>query len=105
MAGDGERDKPSGRAPSNMQLTLGGIISIVGLLASGVASYSAIQTDIASLKRGEVYQERVNENVREESRLIRSELKEARQEQRETMKEFGDKVDRLIESWSNNRRR
>ncbi|MDN5936626.1 MAG: hypothetical protein L0H75_10730, partial [Nitrosospira sp.] len=61
-------------------------------LTSGVATYNAVQNDIASLKRGEQYQERTNERLSEE-------IKSARVEQRETMKEFNEKLDRIIGQW------
>jgi len=75
------------------KLTLGGIGAVLGLLASGVATYTVLQNDIASLKRGEVYQERTNERLSEE-------LKLARIEQRETMQQFNEKLDRVIEHWA-----
>jgi hypothetical protein len=56
-----------------------------------------VQSDIANLKRGELYQERTNERLSDE-------LKAARAEQRETMREFNEKLDRIIEHWPNRRR-
>lgn len=92
---EGERRR---RGPSNYTLSFGGIIAIAGLLASGVATYNAVQNDIASLKRGEMYQERVNDQTREEIRGMRA-------EHRESLHQFNEKLDRLIEQWPNNRRR
>jgi hypothetical protein len=95
---DGDNDNDSDpkterrRGPSTSTLSFSGLIAIAGLLASGVATYNAVQNDIASLKRGELYQERTNERLSEE-------LKTARVEQRETMKEFNEKLDRIIEQW------
>ena len=95
---DGDNDSDSDpkterrRGPSTSTLSFSGLIAIAGLLASGVATYNAVQNDIASLKRGELYQERTNERLSEE-------LKTARVEQRETMKEFNEKLDRIIEQW------
>lgn len=80
------------KGPSNYTLTFGGIIAIAGLAASGVATYTSLQNDIATLKRGESYQERTNERLSEE-------IKSARNEQRETMREFSAKLDRIIEEW------
>jgi hypothetical protein len=92
-----EPRKERRRGPSTSTLSFSGIIAIAGLLASGVATYNAVQNDIASLKRGEVYQERTNERLTEE-------LKTARTEQRETMKEFNEKLDRIIEQWPRGRK-
>jgi hypothetical protein len=89
----------SRKGPSTLTLTISGIISLGTVLASGVTSYNALQSDIAALKRGEQYQEKVNEQNKEDTRVIRSEIKELRSEQRETMREFGEKVDRLADKW------
>ncbi|MGH8685105.1 MAG: hypothetical protein ACREUM_07120 [Nitrosospira sp.] len=100
---DGDNDNDSDpkterrRGPSTSTLSFSGLIAIAGLLASGVATYNAVQNDIASLKRGELYQERTNERLSEE-------LKTARIEQRETMKEFNEKLDRIIEQWPRGRK-
>jgi hypothetical protein len=85
------------RGPSTSTLSFSGIIAIAGLLASGVATYNSVQNDIASLKRGELYQERTNERLGEE-------LKSVRVEQRETMKEFNEKLDRIIDQWARGRK-
>ena len=85
------------RGPSTSTLSFGGIIAIASLLASGVATYNAVQNDIASLKRGELYQERTNERLSEEIRSVRA-------EQRETMREFNEKLDRIIEQWPRGRK-
>lgn len=85
------------RGPSTYTLSFGGIIAVAGLVASGVATYNALQNDIATLKRGELYQERTNERLDEE-------IKSVRAEQRETMKEFNDKLDRIIEKWARGRK-
>jgi len=90
---EGEKEERRRRGPSNYTLSFGGIIAVAGLLASGVATYNAVQNDIAALKRGEVYQERTNEH-------LRAELQGLRSEQRETMKEFNEKLDRIIEHWN-----
>lgn len=87
------------KGPSTLTLTISGIVSIGTLLASGVTSYNSIQSDIAALKRGEQYQEKVNEQSKEDLRTIRNEIKDLRAEQRDTMREFGEKVDRLAEKW------
>jgi membrane protein involved in colicin uptake len=86
------------RGPSTSTLSFGGIVAVAGLLASGVATYNAVQNDIASLKRGELYQERTNERLSEE-------LKSVRGEQRETMKEFNEKLDRIIDQWATHGRK
>ena len=85
------------RGPSTSTLSFGGLIAIASLLASGVATYNAVQNDIASLKRGELYQERTNERLSDE-------IKSVRVEQRETMKEFNEKLDRIIEQWPRGRK-
>ena len=85
------------RGPSTYTLSFSGIIAVAGLVASGVATYNALQNDIATLKRGELYQERTNERLDEE-------IKSVRAEQRETMKEFNDKLDRIIEKWARGRK-
>lgn len=85
------------RGPSNYTLSLGGVIAIASLAASGVATYNSVQNDIASLKRGELYQERTNERLSEE-------IKAVRVEQRETMKEFNEKLDRIIDQWPRGRK-
>lgn len=90
-------EKPRRKGPSTFTLSVGGVISIAGLLTSGVATYNAIQNDIAILKRGELYQAGTNERLSEEIRT-------ARAEQRETMREFNEKLDRIIENWPRGRR-
>ena len=85
------------RGPSNYTLSFGGIIAVAGLAASGVATYNSLQNDIATLKRGEFYQERTNERLSEE-------VKSVRVEQRETMREFNDKLDRIIDQWPRGRK-
>jgi len=85
------------RGPSTYTLSFSGIIAVAGLLASGVATYNALQNDIASLKRGELYQERTNDRLDEE-------IKSVRVEQRETMREFNEKLDRIIEKWARGRK-
>jgi len=90
-------EKPRRREPSPYQITFGGIISIAGLIASGVATYNTLQNDIATLKRDVMYQERTNER-------LGNEIHNARLEQRETMREFNEKLDRIIESWPQRRR-
>ena len=90
---DGKEEKPERRrGPSTYTLSFGGIIAVAGLAASGVATYNSVQNDIASLKKGELYQERTNERLSDE-------IKSARAEQRETMREFNEKLDRIIEQW------
>jgi hypothetical protein len=89
-------EKPRRKGPSTYTLSFSGIIAVAGLAASGVATYNAVQNDIASLKRGEMYQERTNERLSEE-------IRSARAEQRETMKEFNEKLDRIIEQWPRRR--
>ena len=86
--GEGKR-----KGPSIQTLSWGAAISVLSLLASGVASYTNAMNEIASLKRGEVYQERVNERL--EKKIDNNGL-----EQRESMKEFNDKLDRIIYHWS-----
>jgi cell division protein FtsB len=85
------------RGPSTYTLSFSGIIAVAGLVASGVATYNTVQNDIATLKRGELYQERTNERLDEE-------IKSMRAEQRETLKEFNDKLDRIIEKWTRGRK-
>lgn len=92
-----ERRPERRRGPSTYALSFSGIIAIAGLLASGVATYNDVQNDIASLKRGELYQERTNEYTIAEIRSVRA-------EQRETMREFNEKLDRIIEQWPRGRR-
>ncbi len=92
-----ERRKEPRKGPSNMTISVGGIIGILGLAASGVATYNAVQNDIASLKRGEMYQERTNDRLSDE-------MKAMRVEHREALHQFNDKLDRLIEQWPNRRR-
>src|SRR5688500_2075271 len=97
MTCEGEEKREPRRGPSTYTLSFGGIIAFAGLLASGVATYNAVQNDIASLKRGELYQERTNERLNEE-------LKSVRIEQRETMREFNEKLDRIIDQWAHGRK-
>jgi ABC-type phosphonate transport system ATPase subunit len=85
------------RGPSTYQLSLGGVLAVVGLATSGVATYNNLQNNIATLKRGELYQEQTNLRLSEE-------IKASRAEQRETMREFNEKLDRLIEQWPRGRR-
>lgn len=90
---DEEEEKPRRKGPSNFTLSVGGILGILSLAGSGIATYSSVQNDIAGLKRGERYQEQTNERLSEEIKLVRV-------EQRETMREFNEKLDRVIEHWS-----
>ncbi|HEY6044931.1 MAG TPA: hypothetical protein VIU43_08515 [Nitrosospira sp.] len=92
-----EQQRQERRGPSAWTISFSGIIAVAGLVASGVATYNAVQNDIATLKRGELYQEQTNQRLSDE-------LKTMRAEQRETMREFNDKLDRLIEQWPNRRR-
>jgi hypothetical protein len=89
---EGEKEERR-KGPSNHTLSWSGIIAVAGLLASGVATYNSVQNDIATLKRGETFQERINQESREERKAIRA-------EQRESFRELNDKVDRLIDHWS-----
>jgi hypothetical protein len=84
------------RGPSTYTLSFSGIIAVAGLVASGVATYNALQNDIASLKRGELYQEQTNQRLGDEIKAIRT-------EQRETMREFNEKLDRIIDHWPQRR--
>jgi cell division protein FtsB len=96
---DEEEEQPEERrkGPSTYALSFSGIIAVAGLAASGIATYNSLQNDIATLKRGETYQERTNERLSEE-------IKSVRVEQRETMREFNEKLDRIIEQWPRGRR-
>ncbi|SEK64513.1 hypothetical protein [Nitrosovibrio tenuis] len=85
------------RGPSTYTLSFGGIIAVAGLVASGVATYNDLQNDIATLKRGELYQEQTNQRLGDEVKAIRT-------EQRETMREFNEKLDRIIDHWPQRRR-
>ena len=80
------------RGPSTYTLSFGGIIAVLGLAASGIATYNALQNDIATLKRGELYQEQTNQRLGDEIKAVRT-------EQRETMREFNEKLDRIIDHW------
>lgn len=93
------------RGPSTYAISFSGIIAVATLAASGVATYNAVQNDIASLKRGEIYQERTNERLAKEIENVAASQKEMRSEQRETMREFNDKLDRVIEVWPRNGRK
>lgn len=86
------------RGPSTYTLSFSGIIAVAGLAASGVATYNTLQNDIASLKRGELYQEQTNQRLSDEIKVMRT-------EQRETMREFNEKLDRIIDLWSQRRHR
>jgi hypothetical protein len=91
-----ETEEKRRRGPSTYTLSFSGIIAIAGLAASGVATYNAVQNDIAALKRGELYQERTNDRLSDE-------IKAARAEQRETMREFNEKLDKIIDQWPRRR--
>ena len=93
-----EKEEKRKRGPSNYTLSFGGIIAVLGLAASGVATYNSLQNDIATLKRGEVFQERINTEAREERKAMRA-------EQRESMRELNDKMERVIDIWSTRRGR
>jgi hypothetical protein len=84
-------EKPR-RGPSNLTISWSGIIAVAGLLASGVATYNTVQNDISSIKRGEQYQQETNQRLGDE-------IKAARAEHRETMREFNEKLDRIIQHW------
>jgi hypothetical protein len=96
MTCDEKGEEKPRRGPSNLTISWSGIIALAGLVGSGYATYNAVQNDIASLKRGELYQERTNERLSDE-------IKSTRAEQRETMREFNDKLDRIIEQWPRRR--
>lgn len=89
--------KKSKRQLTLPQLGFGGLIAVIGLGGSGVATYTKLQTDIATLQRGETY--RAETNKRQDEELIR-----IRDESRETMKEFNQKLDRIIEQWPRGRK-
>jgi hypothetical protein len=91
-----EAEERRRRGPSNLTISWGVVISVLTLAASGVATYNTIQNDIAGIKRGEMYQQETNQRLSDE-------IKYARAEQRETMKEFNDKLDRIIEQWPRRR--
>jgi hypothetical protein len=97
MTCDGEEERPRRKRPTDFQLSMGSIIGLLTLAASGIATYNTFQNDIAVLKREWTIQERTNDRLSDE-------IKSARAEQRETMKEFNDKLDRIIEQWPNRRR-
>ena len=86
--------------PSSSSLNIGGWATIISMIGSGILAYTTLQTDIATLKKGEMYQERVNDQLREDLKVIRIEQKEIRNEQKETMKELNAKLDHLIDRWS-----
>jgi hypothetical protein len=75
---------------------VGGVVGIASILGSVIATYTAVQSDIAGLKNSFVFQERVNEQLRDEIRTNKA-------ERRETMKEFNEKLDRIIEQWPRRR--
>jgi hypothetical protein len=91
-----EEEKPHRKRPTDFQLSVGSIIGLLTLAASGIATYNSFQNDLATLKKGEQYQERTNERLSDE-------IKATRAEQRETMREFNDKLDRIIEQWPRRR--
>lgn len=95
---EGNNRKERRRGPSTYTLSFSGIIAVAGLAASGVATYNTLQNDIASLKRGELYQEQTNQRLSDEIKVMRT-------EQRETMREFNEKLDRIIDLWSQRRQR
>ena len=98
MTQEGEGNQEDGRrGPSNLTLSYGGIIAFATLLASGVATYNNVQNDIATLKRGETYQERMNEQ-------LRADIKWVQNDHRDQMGELSKKIDRLIEHSSGGRR-
>lgn len=100
---DVKEEKSRSKKPSALSLSIGSIIGVLSLAASGVASYVNLQSDIASLKRDVVYQERVNERFTKDLENIREEGRAGRNEQRETMGDFNAKLDRIIENWSRRR--
>jgi hypothetical protein len=85
------------RGPSTYSISFMGIIAVAGLVASGVATYNSVQNDIASLKKAEIYQDRTNDR-------LSAEIRANREEQRETMREFNEKLDRIIEGWPHGRK-
>jgi hypothetical protein len=89
-------EKPHRKRPTDFQLSVGNIIGLLTLAASGLTAYNTMQNDIAVLKRESTIQERTNDRLGDE-------IRQARSEQRETMKEFNDKLDRIIEQWPRRR--
>jgi hypothetical protein len=89
-------EKPHRKRPTDFQLSVSSIVGLLALAGSGIAIYNTIQNDIAVLKREWTIQERTNDRLSDE-------IKSARAEQRETMREFNDKLDRIIEQWPRRR--
>lgn len=83
------------RGPSTYALSFVGIIAVAALIAMGVATYNSLQNDIAILKRERLYQVMFNDRISEEARA-------ALVEQREAMKQFNDKLDKIIDKGKNN---
>lgn len=92
----GGDERPHRKGASNFTLTLSGILSITGLLGSGIATYNTIQNDLTGIKRGEVYQEQTNQRLADDIKSVRQDQRETSQENRETMREFNEKLDRII---------
>lgn len=82
------------RGPSTYTLSFAGIIAVAGLLAMGVATYNAVQNDIASLKRSNLHQEGINRHLTEEIQSVWT-------DQRDAMKEFNGKLDSVINNIEN----
>lgn len=78
------------RGPSTYTLSLGGIIAVASLAASGVATYNTLQNDIVNLKCGELNQMRTNERLGED-------VKAVRHERTEMLRDLNEKLDRIIE--------
>lgn len=76
--------------PSTFSITIGGIISFLGLLGAGVTSYTEVKSEIAVLRRGAEEQGRINSRVSDDVRESRTEL-------RESLGRIDQKVDRIIE--------
>ena len=76
--------------PSTSQLSLGGVVAVVGLIFSGVAVYNSVQNDISSLKISGVYQSRTDDRQDEQMKINRMEFNQG-------LREINTKLDAMIE--------
>ena len=84
------------KGPSNLVISWGGFLAVVGLAVSGIATYNKLQNDISNLQLAVSYQQDTNKRLSEE-------IKDVRLEQREMGKEFNAKADRIIENLGGNK--
>ena len=77
ILGNTSMDTPEQKGPSALRITIGGVLSVIGLLGGGIAAWSSNQSDIAVLQEFKAYQGSVNTGVGESIRDMRAEARDS----------------------------